>query len=397
MQKFIVRRGYVMPAVTGQIKESQGKYYTALRLALVKPVTMMISANPSTLVSLARLLDQERESLIRDVRDGTLSAHVNVPEPIRNAIARKIRRKHPARARQLEEIVRRTGHLYPADAWSLRLLGNWTGGSVGTYLRHYPRYYGSTPVRDIGLLASEGRMSIPMEDGTPGGVLDVTAHYFEFIPQDEIDRPQPTVLCAHELQEGGRYFIIPTTAFGLYRYNIYDLIRVTGFHNRTPVIEFLNKGAHFANLTGEKLSEFHVTMAAREAQRELDLTLAAYTMAPIWDDETPYYGVFVERGDLGNLERAKQFAVTLDRHLRQHNSEYDCKRGSGRLGPVRSMLLPNGAWHAWDQQRLRNTGGTLEQFKHPCLVADLKFRTQLPAHEELAPECLADALTASHT
>src|SRR5439155_12876460 len=43
-------------------------------------------------------------------------------------------------------------------------------------------------------LASEGRMTIPIADGTPGGVLDIQSHYYEFIPENEIDSPRPTML-----------------------------------------------------------------------------------------------------------------------------------------------------------------------------------------------------------
>ena len=57
---------------------------------------------------------------------------------------------------------------------------------MGAYLRQYPRYFGDLPVRDVGLIASEGRMTIPLADGTPAGVLDVTSHYFEFIPEEEM-------------------------------------------------------------------------------------------------------------------------------------------------------------------------------------------------------------------
>ncbi len=51
------------------------------------------------------------------------------------------------------------------------------------------------------------------------------------------------MLGAHELKEGATYFILLTTAFGLYRYHIHDVVRVAGFHNGTPLIEFLSKGA----------------------------------------------------------------------------------------------------------------------------------------------------------
>ena len=239
-------------------------------------------------------------------------------------------------------------------------------------------------MRDVGLIASEGRMTIPLSDGTPSGVLDVTTHYFEFIPEEEGDSKTPTVLAAHELQEGKSYFILPTTAFGLYRYHIHDVVRVTGFHNRTPLIEFLSKGAHFANITGEKLSEYHVAGAMGHVLAQMNVTLTAYSLAPCWHDELPYYGLFVERGDLASREEGLKLAEALDRRLAEGNIEYAAKRSSRRLGPVRLQLLPAGAWQHWDRQRLARTGGTLEQYKHPCLIADPKFRETIAVEEELA-------------
>ncbi len=386
MQKRVVRWLYCMPAVTGKIKDPISKYYAALRLSLPRSLGMMTSANPSTMVSLARLCDQEKETLIKDIHGGTLSERFDVPAQVRAALGRRLKANR-ARARELEQVVHRTGRLYPKDAWpELQLIGNWTGGSVGAYLRHFPKYYGTVAVRDIGLIASEGRFTIPIADHTASGVLDVTSHFFEFIPQDEIDSSQPTLVGADEVKEGRAYFILPTTAFGLYRYNIYDLVRVTGFHHRTPLVEFLNKGAHFANLTGEKVSEFQVAVAVQEALRQLDVTVTAYSLAPCWDDETPYYGLFVERGDLRDLEQGRAFADAVDCHLRKLNIEYDAKRASQRLGGVRAALLPPGAWQAWDRQRLDRTGGTAEQYKHPVLIPDHAFRDSMPVEQELKPQ-----------
>ena len=67
----------------------------------------------------------------------------------------------------------------------------------------------------------------------------------------------------------------------------------------------------------------------------------------------------------------------LDRTLSSVNSEYASKRESLRLGPVRLELLPDGAWTRWDRQRLAHQGGTLEQYKHPCLINDLQFRESI--------------------
>jgi hypothetical protein len=383
MQKRIIRFLYCVPPCSGRIKDAAAKYYVALRLSLPRPVAMIIAANPSTLINLARAGDEEKESLIRDLHDGTLNPRLEVPADVRAELTRKLRR-HPERARELEAIVSRTGTLYPRDYWPpYCLLGNWTGGSVGAYLRHYPRYYGSAPVRDVGLIASEGRMTIPFADGTASGVLDVTSHYFEFLPEAEADRPQPVVVAAHEVEEGKTYFILPTTAFGLYRYHISDLVRVTGFYNGTPLVEFLSKGSHFSSLTGEKLSEYHVSRAMVQALHDCDLTLTAYSLAPCWDDELPYYGLFVERGDLARPEQGLALADSLDGHLKRLNIEYAAKRESLRLGAIRLELLPTGTWQRWDRQRLARTGGTLEQYKHPCLIGDTGFRATMPVEQEL--------------
>lgn len=387
MQKRLIRWLYSVPPCIARIKDPRSKYYSVLLLSIPRRIGMILAANPSTLINLARAGDQEKETLIRDIHDGTLSQHLDLPADVRADLTRRLRR-HPERTRQLEEIVRRTDTLYPKDYWpSDCLLGNWTGGSVGSYLRHYPRYFGTTPVRDIGLIASEGRMTIPLADNTPAGVLDVTTHYFEFIPEAEGDSPNPTVLAAHEVKEGAAYYILLTTAFGLYRYHIHDLVRVSGFYNNTPLVEFLSKGVHFSNLTGEKLSEYHVTQAMAEVQRELDVTLTAYGVAPCWpnrdssndahgDFEQPYYGLFVEEGDLTDSSAGPRLAERLDARLRKVNSEYDCKRASERLGPVRLEAVRTGFWLQWDRQRLLKTGGTLEQYKHPCLINDLQFRSQ---------------------
>ncbi len=385
MQKRIIRWMYCVPACAGKVKDAAAKYYLVLRLSLPRRVAMIVAANPSTLVQLARVGDAQKESLLRDLHDGTLSDDLDIPAAVRAAVAPRLRQRHPERVRELEDIIRRTGTLYPKDYWPARelMLGNWTGGSVGAYLRHYPRYYGEALLRDVGLIASEGRMTIPLTNDTASGVLDITTHYFEFIPEEEAESPSPAVLAAHEVQEGRSYFILPTTAFGLYRYHIHDLVRVTGFHNRTPLVEFLSKGSHIANLTGEKLSEHHVTRAMATVLRQLDLTLTSYSLAPCWDDEMPYYGLFVERPDVGDNGLGQQLAELLDRQLGEENIEYRSKRDSLRLGPMRLEVLPAGAWARWDRERLARTGGTMEQYKHPCLINDVNFRRTVPIEAEV--------------
>ncbi len=384
VQRRLIKWMYTVPHVTGKIKDAKARYYVALRFSIGRNVSQLMAANPSTLVQLARTLDAEKESLLRDLRDGTLRADLDISPEVRAYLTPRAK-KNPVRANELSVIAGKLGRLYPMDVWptDATVINTWTGGSMGPYLRQLPQYYGEPPVHDLGLLASEGRFTIPLSGGTASGVLDIWSHYFEFIPEGEIDSPKPTVLGAHELREGGSYFILPTTSYGLYRYHISDLVRVTGFHGKTPLVEFLGKGHRFANLTGEKLSEYHVTKAMDAVAPRTNQPVTAYSVSPVWDDKQPYYAIFLEEPDVANEPALKHFLAEFDRQLGVENMEYAAKRESGRLGPLRAMVIATGTWAKWDRDRLSQTGGSPEQYKHPCLIGDLKFRETMTVLREV--------------
>lgn len=374
MQNPMVRSMYAVPQAAMKIEDSESKYYTVLRTSLVDSrVGMVTTANPSTLIHLARLADAEKESLIRDIAEGTLTEKFAISSEIRRKLRRRLR-PNLRRARELDAIVERTGHLYPKDFWpSLGLMAVWTGGSAGTYLATLPRFYGENiPVRDHGLSASEGRMTIPLETGTSSGVLDVNSHFFEFIPEEEMGSAAPTVLEAHELEEGRNYFILLTTASGLYRYDIHDVVRCTGFTGTTPLLEFLNKGAHISSITGEKISESQVVTAVRQCTEKNRLDLGHFTVVPSWG-EPPQYRFLVEGGSLPSPSAGRQLVEETDSSLRALNPEYADKRKTGRLGPMTLELLPDGTWDRFCRKRQSRLGGSVEQYKHPCLVPHLEF------------------------
>ncbi len=371
MQSPLVRLTYCMPAAASRIKDIESKYYVALRNAVPHDLGTIIAANPSTILAIARLGDREKQTLIRDIHDGTIDAKWNIPDDVRKAISWRTAFPRKRTAKRLEEIVNRTGRLLPKDYWpALQFVANWTGGTMGAYLRNYPEFFGDKPVRDVGLIASEGRFTIPLQNNFPGGVLDIQHHYFEFIPEDQGDADQPETVSATELIQGQRYFILPTTNGGLYRYHIHDLVECVGFEGKAPVLVFLNKGAHYSSMTGEKLSEFQVVAAVNEAQRVLDLKLASYIILPNWA-ETPYYSLLVESNDLP-AEMSDRLAHEVETQLGRVNLEYLNRRETLRLDPIRIRRLPAGSWADFQRRRLARSGGTVEQYKQPCLLSDLE-------------------------
>src|SRR5262249_27862813 len=157
------------------------------------------------------------------------------------------------------------------------------------------QFYGDIPARDVGLLSTEGRHTMPLEDGKPEGVLAVEANYYEFIPQQDRNSSSPTILEAHELTPGCDYYMLMTTSSGLYRYDIGDLVRCRGFRGQAPIIEFLQKVSSCSDMEGEKISEHQVAQAVSRAMQSLKLNIDLFTAVPVRPEkESPYYALLVE-------------------------------------------------------------------------------------------------------
>lgn len=378
MQKRIVQTMYTVPQAIAKIDDVELKQYTTLRLALAERyVGVVMTANPSTLVHLAKSAEERSEDLIRDIADGTLCGGDELPDEVRIKLGRRISKRRPKRARELERILQSGDGFRPRDYWpNLAVVAAWTGGSAGAYLHTLRRFYGDVPVRDHGLSASEGRMTIPLRDGTSDGVLDVMSHYFEFIPEEEYESKQRTVLQAHELEEGRNYFILLTTASGFSRYDICDVVRCTGFLGTTPTLEFLHKGSHISNVTGEKISESQVVEAVKHCVQLMEVHLKYFTVAPVWDDP-PRYQIIAEARDFNSGDLVDLFIRRVDSQLQRLNCEYREKRETGRLGQMSFFPLPDGTWNQFTRKRQQNLGGSVEQYKHPCLVPDMRFSDNL--------------------
>lgn len=386
MQSPLVRMKYCVPASVFQIEDSAAKYYTSLRLSVPDPAGLFLTATPATVVNHARLGDQYKDELIKDVAGGTLSRRFEVPESVRREIAPRIRKPNPARARELEEIVRREGHLYPKDYWPLSLVACWLGGTVGSYASRIRDYYGDVACRDIGLLCSEGRFTIPLEDNTPAGVLEIASHFYEFIPEDEIDSAQPTVLEAHELEVGKSYFILLTTSSGLYRYDIHDVLRCVGFEGQAPILEFLHKGTRCSDMEGEKITEYQFVKAVTDVSREFGWPAPAFTAAPIRPSEPgepPYYALLVEEHELSGEEQARRFLEGIDRWIIDRNPMYQGKRSDRYLGPPRLIRIPSGTWQRFDQEEVKRRRAAEDHYKHPCLILDDGFIDRFERLEEV--------------
>jgi hypothetical protein len=369
-QKHIVRRMYVAPGQVADCGDPHVKYYVLLRCGVGRDVSIITTANPSSTIKLIEAGQANVERLIRDVADGTCTPPGELPADL----ARRLRfRPDAALARRLAEGVARDGVLLPRHFWNVQFLCNWTGGTLGLYLRRLKELFGEVPIRDIGLLASEGRFSIPLADGTPAGVAEITANFLEFIPAGDYGRDDPPTLRAHELEVGQEYFLVLTNWAGLWRYSIDDRIRVIGHLGQSPVFEFLSRGLRTASITGEKITEHQVVEAMRCAAAGLNVDVARFTLQGRFAP-TPYYELRLEpavAGPAGEGGSPAALAEALDRALGELNIEYAGKRTTHRLGPIRTAAVPAGTFDRQEEQDIRLRHGRGEQYKHQYLLTQV--------------------------
>ena len=359
-QKGIVRRYYVGRPEIAELDSATARYYTLMRLGITRDVAFAITASPATLIQMARTADEQAEELIRDVHDGTLSPKIIDDSILRRVLSSGLR-PDPSRARELTQIrAQHDGHLRPRDYWRLEFLACWTGGSMGYYLERLADWWGNLPVRDVGLLASEGRVSVPLQDGTPAGVLDVTSAVFEFIPAENAECESPEVFGPMDLVVGDDYVVVLTNTTGLIRYRLDDVVRVRGYLEQAPIIEFLHRAGRVASIAGEKLTEHQVVAAVKAARDELRLPEFDFLLAPHWDDP-PYYVLSCTAPPQPDL------CAAVDSALAAQNEEYESRRKSMRLGPLRINTVSGAAFMAMDQRLAEKRRGTAEQYKRPCL------------------------------
>ena len=395
-QNPVVKHFYAMPNEVPEIRDPTARYYTILRLSIMQRISLIVLMNPGTLLRLAELGNEHRESLIRDINDGTLSTAFDIPDDIRRQLAPRVRRPDRQAAEMLARIVATTGTLYPRDYWSPPIIGCWLGGTAGYQAKYLHEYFPDSPLRDLGLVSSEGRHTIPIDDDIPAGVLAATSNFYEFVPVDEIggssglsglsSGQSPNAVEGHELVEGRDYYLLMTTSSGYYRFNIGDVVRCRGFVGQAPLLEFLQKGDRCGDLEGEKVTEHQFVEAAGDAAGALGIHLGYVTAVPARPPlELPCYIFIVEQGDIPDPVQAVDFLEAVDKRLSVTNFLYSARRREQVLGPPRLWRIPSGAWSQYVESEIVRRGTGDVQYKHPGLVQDAALLDRFPDADVVLP------------
>lgn len=368
----------IIPKSVAQIGDSDARYYAIARILLEEDFSVIMTLNPSTILLLFQKIEQYAESLIADIEAGGIGSDVAVGPEVRRYVEETY-----AGDRQRAEVLRalvNEGKLRAHALWPQLDLGIcWRSPMLQPYLDLLAPHFGPIAQRDYIMMASEGVMAIPIEDGRSGGPIAVGTHFYEFIPEEQYEHSDPDVLLPHQLEVGRSYVLVLTNGSGLYRYDIGDVVRVTGFVKATPCVEFLHRAGATCSLTGEKLTEDQVTAAMSDVAAALDVAVESFTVAPA-KSGFPRYVAMVEFTQPPAREQLRAFVARFDEALEQRNVEYGSKRSSQRLAAPELWVLASGAFQTRRKERL--AGGTSDsQIKPTHLTRDSGYGDQFEVLE----------------
>lgn len=362
----LVRANYLIPPHVYALTDHALKYKVMLRLALAETnITYLAGANPSSFLQLLSVLRQSWPAFVESLKHGGMGELGELPADLAAVLAGRLD-PCPERAAVLRKIEP-TEISYETLWPNIRLLTVWTGGSCGVALDALKHTLSAqTRVIELGFLASELRVTVTADPVSGAGLPMLNQHFYEFVERGAWEAGERQGLRLHELRQGAEYYVIVTTASGLYRYFMNDIVRVVGQFNETPTLCFVQKGRGVTNITGEKVYEHQMLEAAGNVLSRNRMT-PVFIMA-LADAAASVYRVYVEPAkQAGDVPGA--IADEMDAELCRLNIEYAAKRASGRLAKLSLSVLAAGAGDAYRQSCVAD-GQREGQFK-PILLQTL--------------------------
>ncbi|GHV60720.1 hypothetical protein AGMMS49587_03020 [Spirochaetia bacterium] len=358
------------PADVFKIADYKARYYAIMRMGIEQDCTLIITANPSTLVEMQNNAVEFYDDYVEDIENGTLSRKFPIPDDIRSALEARLK-PNPERAAELRQLRVRYGNVLPKHYWpNMQVVNVWFCGNTGLFLGKVRDSFPDNCVfHEMGYFASECKAGIVLRSNSPDTVLFGHKVYFEFIHESELESENPHIYQMYEVKKGQRYCIVVTTSAGLYRYNMNDLIEITGFVNQFPTIKMIQKVNGTVSITGEKLHERQFIEAVHAAERDTGNQVVFFVgFADVNRSIYRFYYEFVN-SDI-TQEKAENFTRVLDEYLKKYNIEYEAKRSSDRLKYPETALLVNESF---------------EKFKSTCIdkgYRDGQFKVNLLMQDE---------------
>jgi hypothetical protein len=337
---------HTAPAAVFHIADYKARYYAIMRMGIEQDVTLIITANPSTLVEMQTNANEFFDEYVQDIENGTLSRRFAIPDEIRAVLEARLR-PNPVRADELRQLKVRFGRVLPKHYWPhMQIVNVWMCGNTSIYLEKVRNSFPEDTVfHEFSYFSTECRAGLVLKSNTLDTVPFGHKTYFEFIHELDMESKEPRIYQFHEVKRGERYCLLVTTSAGLYRYNTSDLLEITGFYNEYPLFKFIQKVNGTINLTGEKLHERQFIDAVNNCSHEFGLPMNFFIgFADPGKSNYRFYYEFVDQ--TVSQDRAEELTKSVDTRLKEYNLEYQTKRDSNRIkAPDTSLLIKDSFEH----------------------------------------------------
>lgn len=312
------------------------RYVTLIALLRRRDLALISVWNPTFLTLLVRNLNAWGLRLATDIAEGTLTPPTALP-PAWSANWAWFNRPDAQRAAEVYTALctSTTPALLHTHLWpNLRLISCWADAQAAWYVPPLAQSFPQAHIQGKGLIATEGFVSIPLV-GQTGAALAVRSHFFEFLPPDG-----GTARLAHELVTGERYAVVLTTAGGLYRYQLHDLVEVSGWQDTCPLLRFIGRSNGCVDWFGEKLHEQHVRAALTDLLTQYAITPDFVMLTCAENNDQHAYTLLIEADGVSD-HMLGQLARDLDAALAT-NYHYRYCRELGQLAAVRVRRVVDG-------------------------------------------------------
>lgn len=343
--------------------------YLHLRFALPEEnLAYMCAPFIPALLDMLRYLEKNWPRLVNDVDRGTIDSAVKMPSEVRQALQQRLR-PNPRRAAALAAEFEQSWDGIVQRIWPHMLyIGCVAGGSFSIYTKKIKIYTGSLPIYSATYAASEGIIGIGRTLDKPTYLLVPEATYFEFIPLNNIDQAQPETLSLSQLTIGESYEIVLTGFSGLYRYRLADIVRVVGYQQACPEIEFLYRRNQLLNLVGEKTSEQAAQDALQKAFNQVSNWITDFAVMADIDHSPGSYIFFVEIESV-SPQLIKHAQSRLERELGRANPSYASARQNGKIGPLELHIVQHDTFSGL-KSILQKQGVSTNQLKIPRVIKE---------------------------
>ena len=347
--------------------------YMKARFALEEPrLVFALSAFMTNIVDMMNYIRKNWQMIVDDIEHGTLNQDV-CEERSRPAILPYIK-ANPKRAAELRKIFEEgfdtpiIPRIWPKTSWVCSI---GTGG-FASYTEKFKKYAGTDVAIDYFVYAaSEGMFAACIRMNDPEFMPLTDSCFFEFLPTDAPEDSNDT-LTLDQLEEGKEYEVIITNQCGFYRYRIKDVIRVLGFHNKSPMITFAYRKSQMVNVAAEKTTEEHLNEAVKRFGQALHCEFNDYALYLDDAADVSRYVFLMEPDTPVAPDRDGSYAKLMRKILWDVNPEYAEVDRCGSLGEPLVLIQQQQTHALWREMKLAK-GSSANQVK-PVRILDVPMK-----------------------